>query len=66
MNYFMTVNHQYPDFEIKMHSFVIKLENNNFERKEHINHEWVLPEDLTMLDWVPEDLPIIEKLMNQT
>ncbi len=61
--FFMTINHQYPDFEIIMHSFLVKVDSPDFNRTEHISHSWVLPKDLKSLDWVQADLPIVEAII---
>lgn len=44
-DYFMTVVHQYPDFKITMHSFICKVSGQQFERKEHIAHQWLRKEE---------------------
>lgn len=63
-NFFMTVNHQYPDFSIEMHSYIIPVANKKFERLEHHHHCWLTAAQLKELDWAPADIPIMEKLMN--
>lgn len=62
-NFFMTVKHQYPDFSIEMHSYIIPVDNKAFERLEHNHHCWLTAERLKELDWAPADIPIMEKLM---
>ena len=64
-DYFMTVTHQYPDFEITMHSFICPVESQEFIRKEHVDHKWLPVEELNTLDWAPADQPIVNALMNQ-
>ncbi len=61
-DFFMTVNHSYPNFTITMHSYICHVNNPDFTRKEHIGHQWVLPEELDLLDWAAADLPIVKKL----
>ena len=61
-DYFMTVNHIYPDFEITMHSFICKVANQQFIRKEHIDHKWLTKEELMQLDWAAADIPIVKRL----
>lgn len=61
-DYFMTVEHTYPDFTITMHSFVCKVKTPEFVRKEHIDHKWLRKEELMQLDWAPADVPIVKKL----
>ncbi|AFV24049.1 NUDIX hydrolase [Methanolobus psychrophilus R15] len=62
---FLTVNHQYPDFSVTMHSFICSVSNSTFNLKEHIDFKWVNPENLSNLDWAEADLPIVSKLMKE-
>lgn len=62
-DFFLTVQHQYPDFEVTMHNYVCKVMNKTFVRKEHIDHKWLTQEKLTTLDWAPADIPIVEKIV---
>ena len=64
-DYFMTVTHQYPDFEITMHSFICSVDSQEFIRKEHVDHKWLPVEELDTLDWAPADQPIVNALMNR-
>lgn len=61
-DYFMTVEHAYPDFKMTLHSFICKVEKPDFVRKEHIDHKWLNKEELMTLDWVPVDMTIVHKL----
>ena len=62
--FFMTVNHDYPDFSITLHSYLCQINERNFTRREHISHVWLKPEKLDVLDWAAADLPIVKKLIN--
>ena len=62
-DYFMTVTHQYPDFEVTMHSYVCRVSSPEFIRKKHINHTWLKRSELDKLDWAPADQPIVKRLM---
>jgi len=62
---FLTVNHQYPDFSVTMHSFICSCLNSTLNLKEHIAFKWVNPEKLSNLDWADADLPIVSKLMKE-
>lgn len=64
-DFFMTVEHTYPDFAIKMHSYICKVETPEFIRKEHVDHKWLKVEELMTLDWAPADIPIVEKLQKE-
>lgn len=61
-DFFMTVEHTYPDFSITMHSFVCKVESKTFTRKEHISHIWLKSKELETIDWAAADLPIVKRL----
>ena len=64
-NFFMTIEHQYPDFAITMHSFLCPVNDRRFTRKEHHHHVWLKPNQLDSLDWAPADIPIMKKLMEK-
>ena len=65
-DFFMTVDHQYPDFSITMYSYFVPVNTRTFTRKEHVNHIWLDNTKLLTLDWAPADLPIVHKLMSIT
>ena len=60
---YLTVIHQYPDFELTMHSFICEASSMNITLTEHISHQWLIKEKLFGLDWAAADLPIVQKLM---
>ncbi|MCQ2979043.1 MAG: (deoxy)nucleoside triphosphate pyrophosphohydrolase [Clostridia bacterium] len=64
-NFYMTVNHTYPDFEITMHSYICNVDNDKFVMKEHIDYKWLNINELDKLDWAEADIPIMKKLMSE-
>ncbi|MFD2822258.1 (deoxy)nucleoside triphosphate pyrophosphohydrolase [Lacinutrix iliipiscaria] len=60
---FLTVVHQYPDFELTMHSFKCYSETKDIQLNEHISSEWLSLKDLKMLDWAEADIPIVNRLI---
>lgn len=62
---FLTVQHQYPDFNLTMHSFICKCETQSIILTEHLAYKWLSKNELFQLDWAAADIPIMEKLMNQ-
>ena len=64
-DYFMTVNHTYPDFEIVMHSYKCKVQNRIFDMKEHVDYRWLTCKELDSLDWADADKPIKDKLIKE-
>lgn len=63
-NYFLTVVHQYPDFELTMHSFICEVNSKELTLHEHIDQKWLKINELTALDWAAADIPIVEKLVS--
>jgi 8-oxo-dGTP diphosphatase len=61
---FLTVVHQYPDFELTMHSFICEIETKNLTLSEHIDQKWLKINELDSLDWAAADVPIVEKLVS--
>lgn len=60
---FLTVVHQYPDFELTMHSYICKVQSKELTLNEHITQEWLSINDLNKLDWAAADIPIVNKLI---
>lgn len=60
---YLTVVHEYPDFELKMHSFICEVETKELILREHIHQEWLTLKDLKKLDWAAADIPIVNKLV---
>ena len=65
-DFFLTVNHQYPDFEITMHSFLCSVDSPEFVMKEHVDFRWLPVSELNSLDWAPADRPIVKALMERS
>jgi 8-oxo-dGTP diphosphatase len=61
---FLTVVHEYPDFELTMHSFICEVETKELTLHEHIAQEWLTIRELKKLDWAAADIPIVNKLVN--
>lgn len=60
---YITVVHQYPDFELTMHTFLCDVETKNITLNEHISSIWLKRNELLSLDWAAADVPIVNKLM---
>ena len=68
IDYLNTVNYDYPNFHLIMHTFVCNLKNNyefvyhDNDNLEHSNMVWLDKEDLDLLDWLPADKLILDKI----
>lgn len=62
-NEFITVTHEYPDFNITMYSFLCTCKKVSIEPSEHIKFKWLSRSELKKLDWAAADIPIVESLL---
>jgi 8-oxo-dGTP diphosphatase len=66
LNYFETVEHQYPDFKITMHAFLCKTPDfKKIKLNEHLAYQLLDISELLNLDWAAADIPFVEKLINE-
>lgn len=61
-DFFMTIEHDYIDFHISLHTYLCKVDNCKFNRKEHVTHKWLKPDELESVSWAGADYPVISKL----
>lgn len=61
---YFTVVHEYPDFELTMHSFICEVDTKELTLNEHISLEWLTLNELQKLDWAAADIPIVDKLIS--
>ena len=62
-DYFMTVDHTYPDFHITMHGYICPVDNRDIVLTEHIDAKWLSLDELPQLDWAAADIPFVQNLM---
>lgn len=60
---YLTVVHQYPDFELTMHTFLCDVKTKQITLNEHISSTWLKRNELLSLDWAAADVPIVNKLV---
>lgn len=60
--FLIKVEHDYPDFKLIMHSFIVEVDYYDIKLNEHINYKWLNKNELLKLDWAAADIPIIKKL----
>ena len=63
-DHFMTIDHNYPDFNLIMHTYNCSCESVKLTLNEHINYKWLYINEINSLDWVEADIKIINKLTN--
>lgn len=60
---FITVIHEYPDFELTMHGYICEAKTFELILNEHIAYKWLTINELDKLDWAAADIPIVNKLI---
>ena len=58
---FMTLEHEYPDFTITLHTFLCEFVS-DFCNTEHEALAWLPLSELNAEEWAPADAPAVEKL----
>lgn len=59
----MTIEHEYPDFKLKMHCYKCKANNLDFVLGEHTEYRLLDKSELHNLEWVPADIEIVDYLI---
>lgn len=54
-----TVEHDYPEFHVKMHCFFCSVESGCLELKEHEDARWLDAEHLHAVNWLASDLDLL-------
>lgn len=62
-SFFTTVVHEYPDFELRMHSYICEVKTKDLSLNEHIAQEWLNINELNKLDWAKADVLIVNELL---
>ena len=60
----MEDEYQYPDFTVRISSFICQPLSSAFELKEHIELIKIPIEDMHNLEWLPADIPSVNALKN--
>ena len=62
-DFYMLVNHIYPDFKLNMKVYLCSSKNRDVILKEHISCKWLSLKKISNLDWAEADLPVVRKLL---
>lgn len=63
LQFFTTVQHEYPDFHLTMHAYLCISTITEPRLTEHLDYKWLTLEQLPSLDWAAADIPIVKELM---
>ena len=59
-----TVEHDYPNFHLTMHSYLCSLMTEALHLNEHEAAKWLAKDELDSVKWLPADLEVIKALRN--
>lgn len=62
---FITVEHEYPDFNLVMHTIKCTCSHKKVTLTEHLDFKWMSIENLESLDWAAADIPVVMELLKQ-
>lgn len=57
-----TVHYEYPDFILNMDCYLCNIVGGKMSLIEHQAALWLTPEQLTMVEWLPADVELVEQL----
>jgi 8-oxo-dGTP diphosphatase len=61
-DFVITIDHDYPDFSIKMHCYIVKVVHFDGMIKDHIGYAHVSLDEADDLDWIEADRPVLNHL----
>lgn len=62
--FYLTVEHEYPDFKLIMHSYLCSCKEESLTLNAHIDFKWLDKNELLTLDWASADVPIVNQLIS--
>lgn len=64
LEYLTTVEYDYPNFYLTMHCFICEICGGELVLNAHNDAKWVSLEELSTQKWVPADVEVVEKILN--
>lgn len=64
LEYLTTVEYDYPNFHLTMHCFICEICGGELVLNAHNDAKWVSLEELSTQKWVPADVEVVEKILN--
>ncbi|MEI6820563.1 MAG: (deoxy)nucleoside triphosphate pyrophosphohydrolase [Bacteroidota bacterium] len=61
-DFFVSSIYKYEFGEIELLAYFAKILSGNLCLNVHVDHKWVLPKDLSLFDFAPADIEIVQKL----
>ena len=64
LEYLTTVEYDYPNFHLTMHCFICEICGGELVLNAHNDAKWVSLEELSTQKWVPADVEVVERILN--
>ena len=64
LEYLTTVEYDYTNFHLTMHCFICEICGGELVLNAHNDAKWVSLEELSTQKWVPADVEVVEKILN--
>lgn len=64
LEYLTTVEYDYPNFHLTMHCFICEICGGELVLNANNDAKWVSLEELSTQKWVPADVEVVEKILN--
>jgi 8-oxo-dGTP diphosphatase len=58
-----SVEHQYPEFSLRLYPFLCKWTGGSLAIAEHVQAIWVNKSELQNYDWAEADVPVVNEIM---
>ena len=61
-----TIDYQYPDFDINLSGYLCRAsDTDDFKMLEHLDYQWLTPEEFSQLKWTEADQRLIEAIFSE-
>ena len=57
-----TIEYDYPTFHLSMDCFLAEIVSGDLVLKEHEDAKWLTKDELDLVEWLPADITLIEKI----
>ena len=65
MKPYLCIDHTYPDFSIRLHTFLCPMDSPELNLKEHIEQRLFAPQELADWEWAPADAEVLQRLRTE-
>ena len=59
-----TTEYDYPTFHLTMHCYLCRIVEGTPQLTEHLAAQWLSPEELHSVEWLPADVEVTSQILN--